>query len=239
MLPRVAVAGVDACAGRWVAIVLDDEGHFAGAELRAGIADLAQALAALVGEQRGSLDVLAVDIPIGLPDAGYRAADLAVRKVIDVRRSSLFLTPTRAALQEPDFVRANAVNRELTGGTGLSKQAHALRDRIFDVDDWLATAPAIRVVEVHPELSFRHMTGAPMPHPKKTWAGMNDRRAALTAAGIDLPVDIGTASGYAAVDDVLDAGVAAWSALRVLRGDGEPYPASGLACDPLEPVIWA
>jgi len=234
----VAVAGVDACAGRWVAVVLDGAGHFVGAELRAGIAELADALAALAGEHRDSLDVLGIDIPIGLPTAGYRAADLAVRSDLGRRRSSLFLTPTRAALQEPDYARANAINRELTGA-GMSRQAHGLRDRILDVDAWLTNEPRPRVVEVHPETSFRHLTGAPMPHSKKTWAGMNQRRAALAGAGIEIPADVGAAGAYGAVDDVLDAAAAAWSASRVLRGEAQRYPSAQVAGETGEPAIWA
>lgn len=235
----VAVAGVDVCAGRWVAVVLDDKGHYVGAESKPGIADLVEAVESLACEQVAGLDVVAVDIPIGLPEAGRRAADLAVRHVLGIRRSSLFVTPTRAALQERDFDVANVVNRESTSGAGVSKQAHALRDRVLEVDDWLATNPPIRVIEVHPELSFRHLTGAPMQHRKKTWAGMNDRRAALTAAGIHLPGDLGAAGVYAGVDDVLDAAVAAWSALRVLHGNGERYPANESVDNSQVSVIWA
>jgi predicted RNase H-like nuclease len=235
----MAVAGVDACAGRWIAVVLDDAGRFAGVDSALKMVDLVDAISTGLREVGDVLRVAAVDIPIGLPTDEYRAADVAARGSLGSRRSSLFLTPTRAALQEPDYARANAINRRLTGGTGISRQAYALRDRIFDVDAWLATGPSLPVIEVHPELSFRHLAGAPMKHSKKTWAGMQARRAGLIAAGIDIPADLGRAREVAAVDDVLDAAVAAWSGLRFLRGAATRYPTA--AGDETAPgsVIWA
>jgi predicted RNase H-like nuclease len=55
------VAGVDGCPKGWIAIVLDD-GRFARAEFAATFADLLPNLA--------DAEVIAVDIPIGLPDDG-------------------------------------------------------------------------------------------------------------------------------------------------------------------------
>ena len=43
--------------------------------------------------------VIAIDIPIGFPTAGHRPADLTARAVLGARRSSLFLTPSRAVLE--------------------------------------------------------------------------------------------------------------------------------------------
>ena len=45
----------------------------------------------------------------------------------------------------------------------------------------------------------------------------------LTGAGIRLPDDLGDA-GAVAPDDVLDAAVAAWSALRIARSEAKTFP---------------
>jgi predicted RNase H-like nuclease len=61
----------------------------------------------------------------------------------------------------------------------------------------------------------------------------------LTAAGIWLTGDIGTPGRVARVDDVLDAGAAAWTARRVASGDAVCVPSppevfsDGLSC-----AIW-
>jgi predicted RNase H-like nuclease len=74
------VAGVDACRGGWIAIVLED-GRFADALFASGFVRLLDGLAraAAVG----------VDIPIGLPEEGQRAADLAARAFVGPRRGSV------------------------------------------------------------------------------------------------------------------------------------------------------
>jgi hypothetical protein len=90
VLCAMAVAGVDACTGRWIAILLDSRGRFSGAQARTGIAELAETLPALASERHENLDVVAIEILIGLPDAGYRRADLKVRESLGARRSSLF-----------------------------------------------------------------------------------------------------------------------------------------------------
>jgi predicted RNase H-like nuclease len=74
---------------------------------------------------------------------------------------------------------------------------------------------------------------------KSTWAGIAERRHLLTEAGIVLPDDLGPVGEKAAIDDVLDAAVAAWTAVRVIQDQALPHPdppevfSDGLAC-----AIW-
>jgi len=95
------------------------------------------------------------------------------------------------------------------------------------------------VIEVHPELSFRRMAGAPLTTRKATWAGAIQRYALLTTEGMLIDGDLGEAGRLAAVDDVLDAGAAAWTAQRYLRGTARSLPSpperfsDGIAC-----AIW-
>jgi predicted RNase H-like nuclease len=75
---------------------------------------------------------------------------------------------------------------------------YGLRVKILEVDGWVRHAGR-RVVEVHPEVSFAD-------------------------AGVHLADELGQAGRHAAVDDVLDAGAAAWTAARVATGAATPLP---------------
>ena len=78
-----------------------------------------------------------------------------------------------------------------------------------------------RVVEVHPELSFARLAGAPLPDRKRTPVGVERRRRLLAGAGIVLPGEPGRG---VAEDDLLDAAAAAWTASRVAPGEADPRP---------------
>ncbi len=210
----MVVLGVDACRTGWVGIVLADARTPVRAVQARHIADLVAAA--------GCVDVVGIDIPIGLPVRGRRQADELVRALLGVRWQSLFMTPVRAALLMPGPAQANTRNRELTG-TGVSRQAFALAGRILEVDQWLAEC-GIRVVEVHPELCFTTMAGTPPAASKKTWAGMQRRRALLVQQGIAVPDELGPAGELAGTDDVLDAAAVAWTARRVATGIARSYP---------------
>jgi predicted RNase H-like nuclease len=212
----VAVLGVDACPGGWAGILLEDDGTVHGV-YAVGVAALVSNAAALA-----EVAVMAIDMPIGLPDASKRKADVLARSAVGPRWPSVFLTPVRAALQEPSHAAATRRSRELTGD-GVSQQAFALRHRIMEVDRWVRSA-AVPAIEAHPEVSFATLAGAHIRHGKKTWAGAALRRALLAQHGIVIPDDLGQVGEQAAVDDVLDAAVAAWSARRYAAGAARSYP---------------
>lgn len=213
-MPPATVVGVDGCRRGWVAVVLRDGGM----------------PAALLLPTIGALDelvpdaaVVAIDIPIGLPDAGPRRADLAAREILGPRKSSVFLTPIRAALTSATHAEASAVAKARTGA-GISQQAFALRAKIFEVEQWLPTAKCPRVYEVHPEVSFAELLGRPARATKKSWHGVVERRRTLTGAGIELEGVDPTVGSAIAVDDLCDAAVVAWSALRLARGGARSLP---------------
>ena len=212
-MPVVTAVGIDACKSGWIAVAMRPQGHAEAHYLRS-IDDLAGAIP--------DVTVAAIDIPIGLPAAGRRQADLAARAFLRARRNSVFFAPVREALQAPTHAEATAVSLRLAGA-GISRQAYRLAARIFEVERWLPCA-ACRVFEVHPEVSFAEMLGVPAGATKKSWAGMIERRAILAKAGIALENSSEAASTRAGVDDMLDAGAAAWSALRLLRGTARSLP---------------
>jgi len=167
--------------------------------------------------------VIAIDIPIGLVERGQRRADLEVRALLGRRRSSLFMTPVRAALEAASHAEGTSLS-VAAGEPGVSRQAYGLRARIFEVERWLPTAPC-RVCEAHPELCFTELRGgAPPSASKKTWHGMIERRAALSAAGITLDDIDPSVGSLVPVDDLLDAAATAWTATRLLAGTARPLP---------------
>jgi len=97
----------------------------------------------------GEVAAIAIDIPIGLPDRGVRQADRAARERLGRLASSVFLTPVRAALAAEPYREATAVAVRLTG-SGISQQAYRLREKIFEVEEWLPTSPApVWVLQAH------------------------------------------------------------------------------------------
>lgn len=224
--PRVV--GVDACKKGWVGITSELRGYFG-----ANIEDL---IAAVM--QDGPLEVVAIDIPIGLPNTGARLADALARKVVGRRASSVFSTPVRAAITAASHAEASSISVQSTG-KGLSQQAFALGKKILEVDSWSRTSPH-RVIEVHPEVCFAVMKGESLRHPKSSWAGSEERRGILAEFGINIPSDLGVAGENAGTDDVLDAAAAAWSALRFAKGTAVSYPSKPeIFGDGHEAAIWA
>lgn len=226
------VLGVDACRAGWFGIAL------AAGDITAHVAATIGELVELAEAGGGAIQVVAVDIPIGLADRTRRQADVLARQAVGPLWSSVFITPTRAALDAPDQATASAVNRALTG-EGVSVQAFGLKPKLRQVDRWVREAGR-RVVEVHPEVSFAQLSGSPLTARKNTWAGAEFRRRLLDGAGISLDGELDGPGRRAAVDDVLDAAVAAWTARRVARREAQARPdppemfSDGLPC-----AIWS
>lgn len=203
---------VDAAAGEWFAVLLVN-GSYAGAELQPTVADFLRL--------HPDATVAAVDIPVGLPQGRFRPADREARKFVGgLRAASVFSTPPAEVLEAATYAEASAVSQALLG-SGLSAQSYALRGRIFEVATVAASDP--RLVEVHPEVSFRALKGEPLRYSKHTWSGIAERRTLLASAGILLPDDL-PSGGRVTPDDVVDAAVAAWSALRVADGRSSTLP---------------
>ncbi|MEV4810068.1 DUF429 domain-containing protein [Micromonospora avicenniae] len=211
-MTELRVLGVDACKDGWVAIELHD-GSFAGAHIAAN-------LPALLAE-REDVDVVGLDMPLGLAEAGWRQADVAAAAALGAARSTVFRVPPRPVWLEEEYESAVKRCREITG-LGFSKQAWALRAKLLEANAY-RDRDRRRVYEVHPEVSFRGIArGLPLAS-KKTWQGQMQRRDLLLGIGIAVPGDLGEA-GRAGPDDVLDAAAAAWSAHRIATGHAISYP---------------
>jgi predicted RNase H-like nuclease len=156
--------------------------------------------------------VVAVDIPVGIIETYGREADIAARRFIQPRGSSVFPTPPRPVVEAPDYDSARSVSDEL-GWPRPSRQSYGMRHRIVEADQTARLDG--RVIEVHPEVSFRELVGRPLEK-KSTLLGQTQRLNALATAGIHLDHPVG--------DDLLDAAVAAWSAARYAQGQALPLP---------------
>ena len=158
--------------------------------------------------------MIAVDIPIGTGHTYPRPADVAARKFVGRRRSSVFLTPPRPVLQATDYSVARQLAREQFD-IGVSAQAYSPAPRIFEVDEVARLDP--RIIEVYPGVSFKAMAGDELRFPKTSWNGLKLREGLLEYHGIQLPDNLGDA-GVAKPDDVVDAATAAWTAHRYAAG---------------------
>lgn len=196
----------------WVGVVIDGDG-FVDASCGP--------LAALI-ERFDPVNVIGVDIPIGLVPGGGRRADLEARVFLKGNASSVFAAPPLEVVDMDDYAAANAL-LERMGVAKMSRQAWALLPKIRET---AAVAESDdRVYEVHPETSFRAMAGAPLRYRKKSWNGLHERRRLLAVEGIDVPESL-DGVGAVPADDLLDAAAAAWSARRIAGGTAKELPES-------------
>lgn len=176
--------------------------------------------------------IVALDIPIGLPDAGRRACDDEARARLGwPRRNSVFPAPIRPALDARDRAHAARIT-ERADGRRVGAQAWALYPKIRDVDAWLRESASARraVYEVHPEVSFWHWNGGvPFVASKKSQAGHAQRRALVEqhyGRGIAARARAETEPRvtWLADDDILDAFAALYTAERIARGEHATLP---------------
>jgi predicted RNase H-like nuclease len=189
------LAGADGCRRGWVLATRDG-------------AEVVPTLATVVARY----ERVGVDMPIALADTWGRRCDNEARRLLARRASTIFSAPPRQLLTHTDYPSANGASKQLFG-RGLTRQAFNLLPKIREVVALALEWPS-RLLEVHPECSFRTMSGRDLP-PKRTAAGFDERRALIES--VFGPVD--TKLAGAARDDVLDAYAVLWSVERHQRGE--------------------
>jgi predicted RNase H-like nuclease len=212
------IAGVDGTSNGWVAVLCED--------------DLSNPtplfLKKLIALPR-SLRMLAIDIPIGLPDKGSRDADRLARLLLgEPRRRSVFPCPIRSVLGASSWEDACS-RTERADGRRVSKQTYAILQKIIEADAFVRSSSWGLAIfrEVHPEVSFAKWSGAPMVHNKKSSAGREERRRVIaTVFGADaFQTAVASIRGNSVgSDDLADAFAAVWSACRILHGKAEKFP---------------
>ncbi|SEG35065.1 serine/threonine dehydratase [Bosea lathyri] len=224
----VWIAGVDGCKAGWVAALVDSAGS------EPPVLRVVSSFTELfVGEN--SPAIVAVDMPIGLPDrveGSGRGPEQLVRPQLGQRQSSVFSIPARVAVHATEYLQACRLALETsTPPRKVSKQGFHLFPKIREIDALLRASPPLceRVFEVHPELAFATMRGEALTHPKKIRGainplGMAERRDLLIAAGVAPESVNARPPRGAAADDALDALAALVVAHHMLAGRGISFP---------------
>ncbi|WP_421980140.1 DUF429 domain-containing protein [Roseibium sp.] len=221
------VAGVDGCKAGWVAVLrnLDDP-----AGLRLGVFPSFAGILAY----DPFLAVIAVDMPIGLPerlDQTGRGPEKAARRHLGERQSSVFSVPSRAAVYETDYREAcETAQKTSEPPRKVSKQCFYLFPKIREIDTLMTPELEDRVFEVHPELAFWRLNGErEMSLPKKIKSranpdGLDQRRDLLVSKGLPAAfLDQQPPKGCGR-DDLLDAAANSLIAECCLKGIAEPFP---------------
>lgn len=211
----MTVIGVDGCKGGWIAVAWHDD---LSAAPEAKIMPRFEDVIALDAE------IIAVDIPIGLPDIARngRGCDGEARRRLKGKASSVFPAPARSTLQARDHGEASAINRRFSDPShGISAQAYNILAKIAEVDGLISPLLQRRVYEVHPELCFYAMNGNASVREKKREVDGQERRIALLRENgfpFDLMKHPAVSRRHWGLDDLIDACACAWSARRIRDG---------------------
>ena len=219
------ICGVDGCSLGWLAVSKELPSGRISWSLHPG--------AERLFTEKAAAQVIAIHIPIGLPERGPRLCDLEARQLLGAARgTSVFPAPIRPALSASTPDEASEL-RYKAEGQKMSRPAFRVLARVRDVDANLRKMPAsgTQVREVHPEVSFFFLAGGrPMRHGKKTEPGRSEREELLKPPFGHSVSDALGVSFYlqTTADDVLDAFAALWSAERILNGTCVTLPAAPL-----------
>lgn len=171
----------------------------------------------------------AIDMPIGLTDAGPRQCEREARRLLGrPRSSSVFPVPARPLLSARGYAQACRIGLRVDGRKP-SRQSWGIFPKIRDVDDFLRSHEDFqaRLWEAHPEVSFRALGGRHAPaHPKKTPEVRRERERLIRSRfGPGLrEAQEGLPSGGWGMDDLLDAFAVLWTAQRIADGRAVSLP---------------
>jgi predicted RNase H-like nuclease len=159
--------GIDGIPGGWVAVYLSDDGpqRFAYAK------SVAQLLA-------DPYDRAMIDMPIGLPEQGYRQCDIEARALVGPR---VFLGARWGVWNFKTLDQANVHYWSEEGiGRGISMQLFCIREKLQELNEMPAPP---RLFEAHPEMIFWRIAGRLLAS-KNTEKGRTERIGVLEEKGI-------------------------------------------------------
>ena len=192
--------------------------------------------------------IVAVDMPIGLPDFsrhGGRGPEALVRPLLGQRQSSVFSIPSRAAVYaemaafstveawyEAHRRASEVAMRTSDPPRGVSIQAFGIFPKIREIDALMRERLSLRerVFESHPEVAFMRLNGGrPMLLPKKIKGmvnpdGMEERKVLLARHGYERRFLGQSPPVGAKTDDFLDACCMMLVAGRISRGEAVSFP---------------
>ncbi|TVQ11210.1 MAG: DUF429 domain-containing protein [Bacteroidetes bacterium] len=200
--------GIDGCKKGWLMVLINNDSHHY---------TLVHPITELTNILSGHIRVL-VDMPVGLLSSGLtftgnRPCDVAARKLLGVKHTSIFNPPCIEALHEKSYQQASETNYRILGKK-LSKQSWNIAPKIREINAFLHLNPHWRgkILEAHPELSFQQLNGSiPLQFSKKTSEGIEERLSILQiyypASEILFSNMLSDPAlkGHAAADDMVDA----------------------------------
>jgi len=215
------ILGVDGCKGGWCYA----ESNTDKTDCRFGVVSSAQDLL----ELSPRLEVIAIDIPIGLTENGKRDCDCQARTVLGKRGVCVFPAPVRGALAAQTLDEASQLTRK-SDGRGVSVQAWGIFPKVREVDHLLRRTPDLqsRIREIHPEVSFWAWSGQrAIKDSKKSKEGLESRRLLVEPFFGNQVLNNARKAGPKSIftdDDILDSFAALWTALRIWRGEAQTLP---------------
>jgi predicted RNase H-like nuclease len=178
--------GIDGCRKGWYFVGIGDDGAF-----RTGVVPCISA----IGPWLDAAEQVLVDIPVGLLSSGSeeRLCDVAARRMISPRGSTVFPAPARTAVYMNSYAEASAENQRRLGRK-LSKQSFQICRKIREVDEFMRVVrPGSKLREMHTEVAFCALGDkSPLLTRKKQPDGYRDRLELLRSV-------------YAGTDDVIEA----------------------------------
>ena len=198
--------------------------------------ELADDLEPVFARAAGGRGLIAIDMPIGLSDAGPRACDVEARRLLGrPRASSVFPPPCRAALAATEYRHACTLNRRSLG-VALTIYCFNIMPKMRQVDAIITPARQAFVREVHPELVFAILSGRGrgLVEPKRTPEGERLRLGLLrrVVPRFD-PARVRATLGPSRVgrDDIVDAVACLVAAQRIAEGKAIVLPAGTIERD--------
>jgi predicted RNase H-like nuclease len=159
--------GIDGISGGWVAVYLSTDGRQRFAYTMSAARLLSDAY-----------DRAMIDMPIGLPEQGYRRCDIEARALVGPR---VFLGARWGVWAFRTLSDANRCYWKKEGlGRGISMQLFCIRDKLRELNE-LPVPP--RLFEAHPELIFWRIAGRVLES-KNTQTGREERIKLLEGNGI-------------------------------------------------------
>lgn len=235
---NIWLAGVDGCPSGWIVVFARPDGQLEPARFVKSFAEVAK------GSEHPT--VIAIDVPIGLPDRSPRKGRLAegaVRPLLGARKSSVFRIPSREAVyasvaSDPADERArflhacNIARNTSEDGKAFAKQGFYILDKVVELDQFLRVHPhyITSVYETHPELAFwrlnggRELSTAKKVKGRSHEPGMAMRRGLLLEAGFPREHVFASPPEPAGFDDLLDALACAAIAQRINKNEAQPFP---------------
>jgi predicted RNase H-like nuclease len=211
------VIGVDGAPSGWLAVIW---GKTLTHQLFRNLHDLLQLDA----------EIIAIDMPIGLPKLSGRTVEKTARQILKGKASSLFSVPARAAIEneKASYQEACEINLHYSEPPKkFSRQSFGIFPKMRELDYLMTPELQIRIHEVHPELSFAEMNNRQAVLSKKSKPeGRQERVNLLEASGFpwqQLPRSP-YLKKHVADNDIVDACACAWSARRILEGRAFTIP---------------